>query len=461
MKTTIFTISFTLALALTQANSLLTAPQIGQPFTTGTISDIELVSNGIDVALIIANSSTGKLYAIDINDNNPADTTTNAITQIPNFKAEVEAHLGFTVTIQNFEVNPISKSVYVLVYNASGTRYIVVVKNSGADFTTLDLTNVHYATINFTNSDFLIQDMSWGNNKLYISSASGWTLEGEIGTITAPFAHNSSTINRSTSMFKSNWGGSYWTEAPLEKLDFATINSKDRLVGVTVCAPGFSIETSFISGTGILQVQEQFNVNASPPLKVVAAKQNDITYLFDLHLSSGGNVLIRIGEKYIDGSRILANEYNNNRKMLRDNSGNPASGLIDSDVKIYNGENFKMIAYYTDYELLVLDDNDILRLFKTGSPLQQPTDIKSGSNIAKNITVYPNPTQEWISIHYPDNLPEKSKVIIYTLDGKEVYNETLLAKDQQISITSLKSGIYLICVLSNNQKMFQDRLVVN
>ena len=365
MKKTIFTLSIGLICVLTQANSLLTNPQTGQPFTSGAINDIQLVSNGTDVALIIANNTTRSLYAIDINDNNPADAAANTITQIPNFKSEIEAAIGVNnITIQNFEVNPISKSVYVWVSDESNNYYIVVVRNNGTNISSFNLTNVNYVSINYTTGDFIVQDMSWGNNTLYVSSGSKWALDGEVGTISAPFAHNSSTTNRATSMFVSKWWGegSYLTNAPLEKFDFTTINNVDRLAGVTVCAPGFSFETTALTGAGLLQVEEQFNVNTSPPVKIIAVEQNDTSYLFDLHMGTN-NLLIRIGEKYIDGSRIAANQYNNNSVYLRNGSNRPA-GLTDADVIIYK-EGFRMIAYYDDYQFLVWDYNDVLRLFNT------------------------------------------------------------------------------------------------
>ena len=241
MKRLTFTLFMGLTCLLVQANSLLPTPQTGQPFSTGTINDIQLVSNGTDVALIIANNTTGKLYAIDINDNNSADSAANAITQITGFPAAIEAALGVTgIVIQNFEVNPISKSVYVLATDGSANRYIVVVKNNGGNITSLTLTSVNYVALTFSTTGFEVQDMTWGNNKLYVSSGS-WALDGEVGSISAPFAHNSVTTNRATSMFKSNWGGGYFTDAPLEKFDFATVATKNRLMGVTVCAPGFSI----------------------------------------------------------------------------------------------------------------------------------------------------------------------------------------------------------------------------
>ena len=122
---------------------------------------------------------------------------------------------------------------------------MVVVKNNGADITSLNLNNVSYVTITFTTGAFEVQDIAWGNNTLYISSGSNGALDGEVGSLSGPFAHNSSTTNRSTTMYKSNWGGGYFTNAPLEKFDFATIDNKDRLLGITICAPGFSLETTF------------------------------------------------------------------------------------------------------------------------------------------------------------------------------------------------------------------------
>ena len=94
-KELLFTLLFSLSFLLTKSNSLLTNPQKSQPlangliFATGQVDHIELVSNSTDVALIIANNTTKKLYAIDINDNNPADSASNSITQIPDFTTEV------------------------------------------------------------------------------------------------------------------------------------------------------------------------------------------------------------------------------------------------------------------------------------------------------------------------------------------------------------------------------------
>ena len=46
----------------------------------------------------------------------------------------------------------------------------------------------------------------------------------------------------------------------------------------------FTYETTTLTGTGVLQVEEHFNVNTFPPVKVIAVEQNDTIYLFDLHM---------------------------------------------------------------------------------------------------------------------------------------------------------------------------------
>ena len=250
------------------------------------------------------------------------------------------------------------------------------------------------------------------------------------------------------------------TSASLEKFDFGTVDTKNRLMGVTVCAPGFSLETNSLSGAGILQVQEQFDVMGSAPKKVISVVQNDTSYLFDLH-GWGAGELIRIGERFINGSPIAANEYNNNSVNLR-----YGPVLPETDVKIYNGESFKMIAYYTDYKFLVLDNSNVLRLFTVGTQqavTPTPAGIKSDENPgnAKNITIYPNPATEWISIRYSGNLPINGQLIIYSLDGKEAYKKLLTAKNQQIPVSSLQKGVYFVSVMAGEQKMFQDRLVIN
>lgn len=440
-------------------NSLLTSPATGTPFTTGKIDDIVLASNGTDVVLVGANNTTGKLYAFDINDKNPADAAANSITTVSTFKAKIQTALGVgAIAIKNFEVNPISKSIYVLCVQGLNS-YIAIVKNNGNTITSLNLNTAPYCAMVFSTTNFNIQDLAWGNNTLYVSSENT-ALDGELGSIAAPFVHNSTISKKATTMFKSNWGNQYFTDAPLEKMDFNTVNSVDRLSGVTVCAPGFSIPTSTLSGSGIIQVSEDFDMATGTTLKVVATNINNTSYLIDLHdyNFSGFYKIYRIGQKYLDGSQVGANQYNASATQLRV-SGNPNGSLTQAEIKMYTG-NFTMIAYYNNCQLMALDAGDLLQLVTLDASCSTglAEDLKAD---AAAITIYPNPASDHLTINttglvFSDN----SDVSVINTEGKEVLfkrlnNEAL----QNIDITSLAEGHYTIIIRTNTKAVFTDKFI--
>ena len=426
-------------------NALLLNPTTSALPAGGIINDIEIVSNGTDVVLVAANQTNSEFYAIDIADNDPNDAIDNNITEITNFSALIDGATGQTnLTIKNFEVNPITRAIYVLAIDAGQTNsYLVKIEDDGASVSVLDQSQMTYSLIDWNGvNGYGVEDMTWGDNTLFITSGS-WTLDGEVATVAAPFEHNMLTTNRATSMFKTNWGGNYFTDAPLERATFANVNGESRLLGVTVCAPGFSLKTSDIAGLGgVLQVKEQFNVNNMPPTKVVYQNQDGVDYLFDLHLEGASKSLVRIGEQYIDGTPETNNTFNSNSKKLRDFNGNPSPGLTDAQVKIYTGS-YDQIAFWNDCKLLVLENNT-MKLFETGTsascialsidPVPQLT----------NIQVYPNPATDLIQIQFDANASvENGQVVIYTTDGKEVLRASFQGNTIPVDVSKLTDGIYM------------------
>lgn len=443
------TLAMSMVLGAFAQNSMLSNPTTGQLYSAGSISDIELVTNGTEVVLIAANDLQNEFYAIDIDDADPSDAAANTVTTIPNFQTLMDGAIGATFTLKNFEVNPISKAVYVL-GNWGATSYIVKIEDNGNTVSVLDESSMTFSKFSWPNATYTGQDMTFGDNTLYITSGANWSLDGEIAWISAPFVHNSTTTNRSTTMYKTNWGGAYYTDAPLEKMDFATINGEDRLLGVTVCAPGFSIETADIPGGGVLSVTEDFNVNFSPPNKCVHQTNGNKHWLFDLH--SFSNVLVRVGEEYLDGSVVGNNEHNNNAQLLRTGTGAPTPGLTDDQVKIYT-ENFDMIAFWDDWNLLVLE-NDVLKLFQTGT-----TGAGLGVNNTPSISMYPNPTNSMVSVQM-EEVPAAAVITIQSVDGKEVYRSSSVKKNHTIDLEDLSSGAYILKVLSESTAVFTEKLII-
>jgi hypothetical protein len=430
-------------------NSLLLNPTTAA-IPSGQITDIELCGNGVDQVLIAACESNKQFYAIDIQDNDWGAAAANTVTTIPDFENLLEGVIGETNTkIVNIEVNRISKAVYVLVHKlAGGDFWIMKVEDDGATVTMMDLANITYSTIDWGTSPYNHQDMTWGDNTLFVSSGT-WSLDGEVAQVTAPFEHNTASTNKATSMYKTNWGGAYFTTAPLERIEYAQMNGEKRLMGVTVCAPGFSIETSELSGGGVLQIEELFNVNQMLPEKVVHQNQGGDHYLFDLHTP---NTLIRLGEEYIDGSKIGTGEFNNSAQYVRTGSGAITPGLTDEQAKLYTN-NFDMISFWDDFNLLVLEA-DVLKLFPTGTAYATVED-----KVEASVSIAPNPATDFFNfkVDMPNEVAELS---VFTIGGKLVFKTIVENGQNQIDIKELSKGTYVLKLTANDQQLFTDRLIL-
>lgn len=468
MKTkNFFAILLTISISLGHAqNSMIQGAITSALPNTGIINDIEIISDGTDVLLIAANKTNSQFYAIDIADNDPSDAKTNIVTNINDFQALIDGATGQSnLWLTNFEVNPISHSIYVLAVNNTRTEsYLIKIEDDGATVSVLNQTEMTYSIIDWDGeNNYGSQDLTWGKNTLYITSGD-WGLDGEVATVSAPFIHNSKTTNRATSMFKTNFGGGYFTDAPLERAVFATIKGEDRLMGVTVCAPGFSVKTSDINGNGVLEVQEQFNVNQQPPIKVVHQNQDGKNYLFDLHSNrfSGGGNLIRVGEQYIDGSPLTKSEFNSDVAYLRDFAGNITSSLNENQAKGYT-QGFTQIAYWNDCNLLVLED-DVMKLFETGTSASCLVNT-AGNGIFENLTtveILPNPAADYIQVNLliNDFSTEKIEITLYSISGKEVLRQELTNPSTKIDIKNQPKGTYMAVIIKNGERTFKDKIII-
>jgi hypothetical protein len=338
------------------AAELLSGAVTGTPFTTGIINDFTLASNEGRVILLAANNTTGKVYAIELNDNDAATASVNAWTgDASAFMTNIAGQLGVTLpqtAVMNMEVNPISKSVYVLVMNRQNNRTsLFKATKGGTEIAPVTFTDVKYSAITFSSSGHAVNDMTWGDNKLYLSSNMPSTLNGNICSIAAPFAHDAAMTSRSTSLYKSNWGGGFFTDAPLETMTYAEVDGEKRLLGVTVCSPGFSLKTSEIGQSqDVLQVNETFNLNTNVAVKVFAVTQGDKSYLVELHNTGR---LTRVGEQYLNDSQPM----NADVKYILSSGGTAvAAGLNDEAVKIVAPQGtYVMVSKYSETKILVMN----------------------------------------------------------------------------------------------------------
>lgn len=344
-------------------SKMLSNPKTGTPFTTGTINDFTLASDGESVVALLVNNKEGKVYAIDLHDKDASLASENTITvPVADLKSNIATAMGTTgdkISVVNLEVNPISKSIYAMVrVTATADAQIVKITKAGAQIELLDLEDVMYSALQFSTTGEVVNDITYGDGALYISYSHASTLVGKVAMQKAPFA-NSTLGSRSTTVFKTNWGASYFTNAPLESMCFGKVAGKSRLMGVTVCAPGYSFETKNINeGAGLLQVNEYFNLNTGSPTKVMSFLQGNTSYLLELHYDGR---IVRVGEKYIDGT---ATNFNANAKYILANNGSKvATGLTDEDVKIIAAAGtYNMMANYSESSILVMKKSGELSL---------------------------------------------------------------------------------------------------
>lgn len=93
----------------------------------------------------------------------------------------------------------------------------------------------------------------------------------------------------------------------------------------------------------------------------------------------------------------------------------------------------------------------------------QKPDITSISenNIVNNIvSIYPNPSNDIVTIHSDDPSVSLKIAEIYDVTGRKVMSETLCGQDQGLSIAKLHAGIYYVRIQTNNGGYSNLKLVV-
>lgn len=343
--------------------ALISGGVTGNPFSSGKLTNFAFAYNSGSVILLAANNTTGKIYAIDINDKDSTQATANAITgNVSNFASQIASQLGTTLSnidIRNMELNPLSKSLYVLVRTISTNNFTLFKATAGGNtLSIVDLSNVTYCALPFSTTGETIWDMTWGDNTLYISFSQSSGLNGKVASMGAPFKNDSAFTNRATTVYKTNWGGGYFTDAPLETMTYGVVDGEKRLMGVTVCAPGFSFKTSDITGGGLLQVKEWYNLNGGGAKKAFCIYSGNDTYLVEHHYNGR---ITRIGEKYLNESQ---SSFNATAPLILTGGGSTvALGLTDADVKIVAPIGTYVAATKnSNTQLLALNSSGVLSL---------------------------------------------------------------------------------------------------
>ena len=135
-----------------------------------------------------------------------------------------------------------------------------------------------------------------------------------------------------------------------------------------------------------------------------------------------------------------------NSLIIRMHDGTQAGSIVSSLDKItFSGST--MIVKKTDTTLSSYLLSDIQRM--TFGIYSDISTVKADPN---ELTIYPNPATKYILLK---NAPEGVlTIVVYGLDGIELIHKKLMSGMQQIDISDLAKGLYLLKV---NEKTFKFR----
>ena len=154
------------------------------------------------------------------------------------------------------------------------------------------------------------------------------------------------------------------------------------------------------------------------------------------------------------------------------------SGFIDSvytNVNLYNGRIINYVTYgnedtwtlkfangcgqvetsFSDWGQTITSEDRLVYYKKGeeewGTPL--PVSVESFNANAIDINIYPNPSKDYINIKSTDL--NNCTLTITSLSGKKLITTELIANLTSVDISSLTSGIYLICINKNEQTLYR------
>ena len=110
---------------------------------------------------------------------------------------------------------------------------------------------------------------------------------------------------------------------------------------------------------------------------------------------------------------------------------------------------------------IALDTNQVKRLYAEGTNNDLITSIDEatsvGSSFINGVQIYPNPADDYINILSPSKV---MSIKIYAANGKEMLVEDGQGKNQ-VDISSLKKGLYLLRVITESNGSQSFRVIKN
>lgn len=99
--------------------------------------------------------------------------------------------------------------------------------------------------------------------------------------------------------------------------------------------------------------------------------------------------------------------------------------------------------------------------------VQQPyeisvvTSINEASNISLNLTAFPNPTTDFLTLKIADTKIESLSYQLYDVAGKLLEEKKITSNEVSISMLNLPNAAYFLKVSSNNKEIKSFKIIKN
>jgi hypothetical protein len=235
----------------------------------------------------------------------------------------------------------------------------------------------------------------------------------------------------------------------------------DHLWNINAC-PSTGPDSRFLdANTSVTTYKTTFNGSAQVYVNEYNHLTNSSTNIARVYDSESDNLLINFPQIATNNGVIgivweaKGTEQGSGTDIFINSSSTGATGLYASNAfnltNVTGNQNKPDIALTSNkFHVIYTDLSDGILKYVT---LQSLTEIKENSNLPI-ISIHPNPVINEINIDFIENSNRDGQLIINSVTGKEVYNNTInqTKGSIKIDITKWEKGLYLINCTVNGKK---------
>ncbi|WP_405206340.1 hypothetical protein [Aquimarina sp. LLG6339-5] len=217
-----------------------------------TPQSVNVIKFGDASTLFLGDSKSATLYAYTIAANaNPSAQQGYNIHDLSSKIAQFSKISPLNILIRDMAIHPTSKEAYIAFDTKTKTGYIsqIVIVNQAGAIQTLDLENTKHTQIQLTDAptnDFkfwdktpmrtlTFTDIDFHKGKVYISGMSNAEFSSALRIVDYPF-DNANIATSSVEIFHAVHG-QMETRAPIQTLQFVTLDNEDYILAAYTCTP--------------------------------------------------------------------------------------------------------------------------------------------------------------------------------------------------------------------------------